>query len=232
VTDGQELADLRVVLATPHARHDAMEASLRRLGVDVLRIRTPAELTVQRLREHAPRYVFFPHWSWKIPRDVFEDFECVIFHMTDVPFGRGGSPLQNLIVRGLRDTRVTALRCVEEMDAGPVYLKRPLSLAGTAEEILRGAGEVTEQMIVEMLRTQPVPQPQEGEVVAFRRRQPADGDLLLAADLGQIYDFIRMLDADGYPRAFLEVGRWRQEFSSAQQAGAEVRARVRIVSRS
>ncbi len=26
-------------------------------------------------------------------------FECVCFHMTDVPYGRGGSPLQNLIIR-------------------------------------------------------------------------------------------------------------------------------------
>jgi methionyl-tRNA formyltransferase len=69
----------------------------------------------------APRYVFFAHWSWKIPRAVYEAHECVIFHMTDVPFGRGGSPLQNLISRGIYETKLSALRCVEEMDAGPVY---------------------------------------------------------------------------------------------------------------
>ena len=49
--------------------------------------------------------------------------------MTDVPFGRGGSPLQNLISRGIYETKISAFRCVAEMDAGPVYPKRPFSLA-------------------------------------------------------------------------------------------------------
>ncbi len=37
--------------------------------------------------ELKPRYVFFPHWSHIIPQDIYENFECVIFHMTDFPFG-------------------------------------------------------------------------------------------------------------------------------------------------
>ena len=48
----------------------------------------------------APRYIFVLHWSWKVPDEIVAAFECVCFHMTDVPFGRGGSPLQNLIIRG------------------------------------------------------------------------------------------------------------------------------------
>ena len=61
--------------------------------------------------------------------------------MTDLPYGRGGSPLQNLIIRGHRDTQLTALKCEENVDEGPVYAKTPLSLSGSAEEILaRGAG--------------------------------------------------------------------------------------------
>ena len=44
-----------------------------------------------------PDFVFFPHWSWKIPPSIYENYNCVVFHMTDLPFGRGGSPLQNLI---------------------------------------------------------------------------------------------------------------------------------------
>jgi len=55
--------------------------------------------------------------------------------MTYMPYGRGGSPLQNLIVRGYRHTKLTALRMVEEFDAGPVYLKEDLCLEGNAEEI-------------------------------------------------------------------------------------------------
>ena len=59
----------------------------------------------------------------------------MIFHMTDVLYGRGGSPLQNFIIRGHKETKLTAMKCVKELDAGPVYLKEFLSLLGNAEEI-------------------------------------------------------------------------------------------------
>jgi len=49
------------------------------------------------LEEFSPRYIFFLHWNWIVPRSILESSECVCFHMTDVPYGRGGSPLQNLI---------------------------------------------------------------------------------------------------------------------------------------
>jgi methionyl-tRNA formyltransferase len=52
-----------------------------------------------------------------------------------LPYGRGGSPLQNLIDLGHKDTFVSALKMTEELDAGAIYLKKPLSLEGLAEEI-------------------------------------------------------------------------------------------------
>ncbi len=72
---------------------------------DVFRLVTEkSELTEEMLREVRPRYIFFPHWSWMIPECIYERYECVVFHMTDLPFGRGGSPLQHLLVRGMYQT--------------------------------------------------------------------------------------------------------------------------------
>ncbi len=51
----------------------------------------------------------------------FFNFNCVVFHMTDLPFGRGGSPLQNLISRGIYKTKISAIKVVKEIDAGPIY---------------------------------------------------------------------------------------------------------------
>lgn len=221
---------LRVVIATPHARHNAMEAAMReRLGIDVLRVRSPTELDVSALADFAPRFIFFPHWSWKIPADIYERFECVIFHMTDLPFGRGGSPLQNLIVRGLNETQLTALRCVAALDAGPIYMKRPLSLHGTAEEILLRASKLTGEMIESIVREQPTPQPQVGEPTIFSRRTPQDGDWTELDKLGKVFDYIRMLDADGYPPAFLETRHFRLEFSRASLKSDAVIADVKIL---
>lgn len=206
----------RVIIASPHERHDALEQTLRtKLGLEVLRVREQSELEVFRLNTFGPSFVFFPHWSWKIPAEIYEGFECVIFHMTDVPFGRGGSPLQNLVARGVRETKLTALRCVADLDAGPVYLKRPLSLLGTAEEILIRASQLTGEMIEAIVQTRPEPQPQAGELTTFRRRTRQDGNIESLESLEKVFDYIRMLDADGYPSAFLEAGEFCLEFSRA-----------------
>ena len=47
--------------------------------------------------------------------------------MTDLPFGRGGSPLQNLIVRGYKSTKLTAIKVQSGIDTGDIYLKKPFS---------------------------------------------------------------------------------------------------------
>jgi len=224
------MSPTRVVLATPHSRYDALERALRAVhGLDVLRVRTPGELNPEDLERFAPGYVFFPHWSSKIPAQIFERFESIIFHMTDVPFGRGGSPLQNLVMRGIETTRLSALRCAADLDAGPVYLKRDLSTLGTAEEVFLRAARLMEAMIVDIVTQRIQPTPQAGEVTAFRRRTPADGNLLPAANLDVAYDMIRMLDGDGYPPAFLEAGGFRYEFTRASHRGGHVVADVRIV---
>jgi methionyl-tRNA formyltransferase len=172
--------------------------------------------------------VFFPHWSYFIPEEVYNNFRCIIFHMTDLPFGRGGSPLQNLIVRGHKETKISAIQRVKEVDAGPVYLKKPLSLNGSAEEIFIRANRVIEQMIIEILETNPLPSPQQGDVVQFRRRIPEDGDWRSAVSLDAVYDHIRMLDAKGYPPAFIRVGDYKLEFSKATREAGSVHASVRI----
>jgi len=176
----------------------------------------------------SPRFIFFPHWSSLIPEAVWSRHECVIFHMTDLPYGRGGSPLQNLIVRGHNDTVVTAIRCTGELDSGPVYMKRPLSLHGSAREIFARSMTVIEAMIAELVAGAPEPQPQLGEVVRFLRRTPDQSRIDDLHTVDAVYDHIRMLDADGYPRAFLEVGGLRLEFDRAARTADGVEARVRF----
>lgn len=191
-------------------------------------IQNPGDFTLAAIENLAPRFIFLPHWSHKVPPEIHERFECVIFHMTDLPFGRGGSPLQNLISRGIYETKLCALRCVKEFDAGPIYLKSPLSLHGTAEEIFLRCTALVREMIIEILRNAPAPKSQQGKVTIFRRRRPEQSDIAGLTDLRQVFDYIRMLDADGYPPAFIEIGGLRLEFSRAALKQGEIVADVRI----
>ncbi len=176
----------------------------------------PEALTIETVSKISPRYLFFLHWSWKVPDVIVNNYDCICFHMTDLPYGRGGSPLQNLIIRGHRTTKLTALRMVEDFDAGPVYLKKDLSLEGSsAEEIYIRASYLSAEMIRDIVETELDPQPQHGEPVLFKRRQPSQSQIQRPKDLNALHDFIRMLDAEGYPRAFFEYNGFRYEFSRA-----------------
>ena len=148
-----------------------------------------------------------------------------------MPFGRGGSPVQNLIARGVRETVISALRMTDEIDAGPVYRKRSLSLEGGGEEIFVRAARIMADMMVEIVETEPSPQPQEGEATVFRRRRPAQSRLPDDLSLPALFDHIRMLDAEGYPHAFLEVGPWRLELRRPALRTGEILADVRITRR-
>lgn len=168
------------------------------------------------LKKHQICKIFIPHWSYIIPEEIYLNYECIVFHMTDLPYGRGGSPLQNLIERGHTETKISALRVVKELDAGPVYLKRDLPLTGTAEEILTESNNVIERMIVEILTEDLKPIEQEGEVVKFKRRKPEDSNIAKVEELKIVYDYIRMLDAQGYPHAYLETSNLKFEFTNAR----------------
>jgi methionyl-tRNA formyltransferase len=186
------------------------------------------ELSVDSVTEFDPSYVFFMHWSWKVPPELTENYDCVAFHMTDLPYGRGGSPLQNLILRGHQFTKLCALKMSETFDAGPVYLREDLALDGSAEEIYKRANDLSAQMIQRIVSDDIEPVPQSGEPVIFRRRKPHESELSGLQGLEATYDFIRMLDAEGYPNAFIESDGLRFEFSGASIGNGSVKAEVKI----
>ena len=217
-----------IAICAPQARWDEVANNLRsKLKISVLRIRQPSEL--RQLKDNdIYGTLFFPHWSWLLPPHIFSKYECIMFHMTDLPFGRGGTPLQNLISRGITDTKISAFRCEAGVDAGPIYIKRPLSLEGSAYEILERASGTVESMIIELLERPRVPKPQVGDATYFERRTPEDSKINWEENLNSIYDHIRMLDDDYYPRAAFEVGNFVLEFTDARLDNQALTAEVTI----
>ncbi|RDE23043.1 methionyl-tRNA formyltransferase [Motiliproteus coralliicola] len=222
-------AQTKYVVATIKSwNHQAFDSFIQELPGEWMLLKTREELNLERLEEINPRYIFFPHWSWIVPEAILNRFECVCFHMTDVPYGRGGSPLQNLIARGHTSTQLTALRMVNELDAGPVYGKIPFSLEGRAEEIFKRVATLCYDHIRNIVEQEPQPVPQSGEPVCFPRRTPDLSVLPEHGEVEAIYDHIRMLDAEGYPKAFLDHGDFQLQFSHAELEDGVLSAQVTI----
>jgi len=186
------------------------------------------EFNIGAINDYNPEKIFIPHWSHIIPSEIWSKYECIVFHMTDLPYGRGGSPLQNLILSGHSSTMLSALKVEEGIDAGGIYMKKPLSLEGAAIDIYKRASDVIYTMILEIIKHKIIPNPQIGEPVFFKRRTPKQSSIEQLGSIEKIYDFIRMLDCEGYPNAFLETSSFKFEFFNASLNNDEILANVRI----
>ena len=173
------------------------------------------ELSLEKIEKINPKYIFFPHWSWIIPENIYKNYECILFHMTDLPYGRGGSPLQNLIINKVYNTKISAIKVSKELDEGDVYLKEDFDISkGSANEIYKNATKlIFKKLIPNILRQNPTPVRQEGDVVNFKRRTPEQSNIKMLNDvsIANLYDFIRMLDAPSYPKAYLELDNLKME---------------------
>ncbi|MDE6621588.1 MAG: hypothetical protein K2K74_14120, partial [Lachnospiraceae bacterium] len=192
---------MRIIVATIKSWNIERAKALQKKyeGVHEIAIYTTREeFSAENVHGFQPDYIFLPHWSYIMPREITDNWECVVFHMTDLPYGRGGSPLQNLIVRGHKETKISAIRMTEKLDGGPVYMKRVLSLEGSAQEIFVRCSDIIFQEMIPLFledgKEEIVPVPQEGEPVIFKRRKPEDGQITSDMGIDQIYDYIRMLD--------------------------------------
>ena len=225
------MSDLKKYIVVSEKKwHDRTFDQLQKcIPAEWIRINNSVDFSLEKIDEIKPECIFVLHWSYIIPSSIYEKYDCILFHMTDLPYGRGGSPLQNLIVRGHKTTKLSAIKVQKGIDTGDIYLKEELSLHGTAEEIFIRAGELMVEMIKEIIEKNIIPTPQKREPLLFKRRKPEDSDMGQLVSLEAIYDHIRMLDCEGYPAAFIENENFRFEFTRASLKSNNIIADVRII---
>ena len=201
---------------------------------DVEVISNQKDLSLREITRISPSYIFFPHWSWIIPENIYKKYECIVFHMTDLPYGRGGTPLQNLILNKIYKTKVSAIKVEKGIDAGPIYLKKSFNIGrlSNAEEIYRRLSKVIFlEMIPYILQYKPTPKKQTGKIVTFIRRKPEESNILQSkiSNLDDAYDFIRMLDAEGYPKVFIKKDKIKILFSDVNKLKNKLIGKYEII---
>ena len=85
-------------------------------------------------------------------------------------------------------------------------------------------------MIPKILNEDIIPQKQTGNIVEFKRRTKDDSDLskLTIQSKRKLYDIIRMLDAQGYPKAYLNLNNLKIEFSEVQNKNGKLVGRFEV----
>ena len=85
-----------------------------------------------------------------------------------MPYGRGGSPIQNMILRDHTTSEVCSLLMVEDFDAGPIYLRDGVSLDGTLDEILVRIYNIIGEQIKILIKEEIEPKKQKGSPTVLR----------------------------------------------------------------
>ena len=85
------------------------------------------------------------------------------------------------------------------------------------------------KMIKEIISKNPKPIAQKGKPFLFKRRTPDESNIQTVSDVKTVYNFIRMLDAVGYPKAFIETEFFKFEFSRASLKKDGLLADVKII---
>ena len=135
------------------------------------------ELTLDYLESYEPDYIFFVHWNWIVDENIYSKYESIVFHTAPLPYGRGGSPIQNLILNGIKSSPVCALKMTGDIDAGPIYLKKEISLLGSLSEIFFRINNVVNSLIIEIIDEDIIPVDQEGTPYNFKRLTQKDNQL-------------------------------------------------------
>ena len=184
------------------------------------------------LRKIKPKIIFVIHWSKIIRKNIFSKFYCIQFHASHLPYGRGGSPIQNLILRGFKKTKISAFVIKnKKLDSGPILLQKNFVLSGKGNQIYQRLEKTCLKMVSEISKkTTLLEKKQKGKTYYFKRRKPNASNLNKNnfKDINQVYDFIRMLDAEGYPSAFVNSKNLNIKFKNAKLNKNILKADVEI----
>ena len=189
------------------------------------------ELKINRIKKISPRIIFFIHWSKKIPSKIFKNYLCIQFHSSNLPKFKGGSPIQNQILRNIKKTKITAFKVTDKIDSGDICLKKNLNLSDSAHLIYSRMENICISMIKSLTRKKKIKfYKQKGISTYFRRRVDNDSDLSLIKSISikKIFDFIRMLDAPGYPKAFIKFKNFKVELYDAKLNSEHLNAKIKI----
>ena len=174
------------------------------------------KLTFKKMKKINPKFIFFPDWSWIVPENIINNFKCVCIHESNLPKFRGGSPIQNQIIRNITETKSSAFLMNGKIDQGDILMKKKLSLEGTLDDIFERMIENDYHIITKIIAGKYNKVKQKGKPTLFKRRKPEESELKkMNHSKKYIYNFIRML-SDPYPNAFIKIGNKKIIFKSAE----------------
>ena len=133
----------------------------------------------------------------------------LIVHESDLPKGKGWSPLTHQILSGKNKIPITLFEADHTFDGGNIYYKDIIELNGTEliDEIRKKQAEMTFNLINRFLEENNiVGKKQTGYETYYKKRTPKDSKLDINDSIINQFNLLRVVDNDRYPAYFEHQG--------------------------
>jgi len=157
-----------------------------------------------------PDIILFYGWSWKIEEKIFSSIDCFMLHPSPLPKYRGGSPIQNQIIRNEKTSAVTIFKINNLIDGGDIYFQKKFSLEGNLSEIFDRIIKIGIKGTKLILSKKKIKIKKQNNLKStfFKRRKPHESEITIkeiqTKSARYIYNKIRMLQ-DPYPNAYIKI---------------------------
>lgn len=134
----------------------------------------------------------------------------IVVHASDLPKGKGFTPLKWQILENKNIIPLTLFEAVEACDAGPFYVKDTISFEG--HEMLLEMQETMALKIIEMCLSfvlnysEMVPHVQEGDSTYYHRFRKEDDCLDINKTIAEHFNHFRIADSERFPLYFEHLG--------------------------
>ena len=134
----------------------------------------------------------------------------IVVHASDLPKGKGFSPLQWQILEGINSIVLSLIEAVSEVDAGPIYFKQCILFEG--HELYNELRDAVGLEIINMClkyviqRDQLIPVHQVGESTFYKKRTVLDDQIEPSKTINELFNHFRIVDNQNYPLYFYRNG--------------------------
>jgi methionyl-tRNA formyltransferase len=142
-----------------------------------------------------------------IPPEIRQRYRaCLVVHASDLPKGRGWSPLVWQILEGKNVITVSLLEAADAVDSGAIWHKVQIHFEGheLCDEIHAALFDAELKLMAFALENMELvhPVPQQGEASYYLRRTPEDSRLDIRRSIADQFDLLRIADNAHYPAFF------------------------------
>lgn len=146
---------------------------------------------------------------------IFKDLSLnnynLVVHESDLPKGKGWSPLTWQILEGENEIPITLFEAAESVDSGVIYYQDKIKLEGheLIDEIKEKQGEATIRLIHSFLNSMDTIKgtEQSGEESFYPKRGPKDSELDIHKSIDEQFNLLRVCDNERYPSYFFKDGK-------------------------